>query len=311
MNYLLLAGAALIWGSQYILTKIALTSFSTTMIAAGRVGIGAIVLTLLVALPIESSSSLQSKRSFWNCLPDFILIGFLEATVPCVFVAWAQTRLASSVTAILIGTVPLFATLLEALFVKRKMISLRKSMALFLGFLGIVILVGPEFCSSPGRVTSNDSSLLFPVLAVLIAAFCFALAMLLIQVRLGSALGPIRAAQGILTGAALTTLPLAFWTTKPWLMISFCSSSSALLSLIALGIFCGGLVYTLFVMLIHRAGPGFASMTNYLVPPIGAFIGIAFSGEQLTMTLLCSLGVILFSLWLSSEKLNGQVKSEE
>lgn len=300
-NYLLLFGAALIWGSQYILTKTALESFSTTMIAAARVGIGAMVLTLLVAFPIEKSSRLQSKRSFWSYLPDFILIGFLEATIPCVFVAWAQTRLASSMTAILIGTVPLFATLLEALFVKRKFISFRKTTALFLGFLGIVILVGPELLSSSQRNHSNGWILLFPVLAVLFSAFCFALAMLLIQVRLGTALGPLRAAQGILIGAALTTLPLALWTTKPWLITSFHPTSSALLSVIALGVFCGGVVYTLFVMLIHRAGPSFASMTNYLVPPIGAFIGIAFSGEKLTTTLIASLAVILFSLWLSSE----------
>lgn len=270
------------------------------MIAAGRVGIGAMVLTLLVALKADKPLPLGSKCSFFSYLPDFVLIGFLEATVPCVFVAWAQIYLASSVAAILIGTVPLFATLLEALFVKGRTISFRKSIAVTLGFLGIVILVGPGFFSHETS-TISGSPLLLPVLAVLTSAFCFALAMLLIQVRLGSTLGPIRTAQGILIGASMTTLPLAVWVTKPWLMISFHPATSALFALIALGIFCGGLVYTLFVMLINRAGPSFASMTNYLVPPIGAFIGIAFSGEKLTMALVCSLAVILFSLWLSSE----------
>ena len=88
------------------------------MIAAGRVGIGAIVLTLLIVARAEKPRYDQPHYSFWKAFPDFILIGFLEATLPCILVAWAQMRLASSVAAILIGTVPLFTTLLEALFIK-------------------------------------------------------------------------------------------------------------------------------------------------------------------------------------------------
>ena len=298
-NYLLLVSAAVIWGSQYILNKIALTCFSTSMIAAGRVGIGAIVLTLLVLAGGERVRA--SKHSFWSHLPDFIMIGFLEATLPCIFVAWAQTRLASSVTAILIGTVPLFATLLEALFVKENTISFKKLVAVLFGFLGVVILVAPELCSSQAN-SASGSSLLLPVLAVLASALCFAMAMLLIETRLGGALSPICSAQGILTGAVITTLPFALWMTQPWHLTFFHPSTSALFALITLGIFCGGVVYTLFVILINRAGPSFASMTNYLVPPIGAFIGIIFSGEKATITLVASLAVILFSLWLSSGK---------
>lgn len=298
-NYLLLVSAAVIWGAQYILNKIALTCFSTSMIAAGRVGIGAIVLTLLVLAGGERVPS--SKRSFWSHLPDFIIIGFFEATLPCIFVAWAQTRLASSVTAILIGTVPLFATLLEALFVKRNTISLTKLIAVLFGFLGVVILVAPELYN-PQTSSASGSSLFLPVLAVLISALCFAMAMLLIETRLGGTLSPIRSAQGILTGAAITTIPFALWMAPPWHSTFFHPTTSAFVALITLGIFCGGVVYTLFVILINRAGPSFASMTNYLVPPIGAFIGIIFNGEKATFTLVASLAVILFSLWLSSRK---------
>lgn len=277
------------------------------MIAAARIGIGVITLTLLLVAGAEKPNPLQPKYSFLRCLPDFILIGLLEATLPCVLVAWAQKELPSSVTAILIGTVPLFATLLEAMFVKGRGISLKKFIAVTIGFFGIVILVGPELLH-PANAATSGSSLILPVLAILASALCFAMAMLLIEVRLGSTFGPIRTAQGILTGAAITSLPLALWLTKPWLITSFHPMTSALVALIALGIFCGGLVYTLFVVLINRTGPSFASMTNYLVPPIGAFLGIAFSGETFSLALIGSLSVILFSLWLSSGKEAGEKK---
>ncbi|MEI6416853.1 MAG: DMT family transporter [Verrucomicrobiota bacterium] len=119
---------------------------------------------------------------------------------------------------------------------------------------------------------------------------------------LGSRFGPIRSAQGILLGAAMTTVPWACWASKPWTITSFHPALSAVIALITLGIFCGGLVYTLFIILINRVGPNFASTSNYLVPPTGAFLGIAFSGEKLISPLLYSLVLILFSLWLSSGK---------
>ncbi len=299
LNYLLLFGAGFIWGSQYILNKFALVSFSTTTIAAGRIGIGALLLTLLLASGLEPHS--PSKKKIWKRFPDFILIGFLEATLPCVLVAWAQLHLASSVTAVLIGTVPLFATILEALFIPNTTISLKKGGGIFLGFVGVIVLVAPGFREAT-LSTSANALFLLSIAAVLLSALCFAVAMLLIRIRLGARFGPVRSAQGILIGATITTLPWACWVNRSSLFSSFHPASSAILALIALGIFCGGLVYTLFVLLINRAGPSFASTCNYLVPPIGAFLGIAFSGEKWSSPLLYSLILILFSLWLSSGK---------
>ncbi len=272
------------------------------MITAGRIGIGALTLMLILLLGGEKSKPLQSKRSFWQCLLDFILIGLMEATIPCLLVAWAQHQLPSSVTAILIGTVPLFATIMEGIFVKGHTISAVKIIGIFLGFFGVVVLAGKGFFDSSLLSFAPSSLPLLPVLAVLGAALCFSVTMLLIKIRLGPNLGPIHAAQGILLGAALTALPLMIIVTKPWTMTSFHPLPSACLAVALLGIFCGGLVYILYVRLINRAGPSFASTCNYLVPPIGAFIGIFFSGEKMTSNIMVALGFILIALWLVSRE---------
>ncbi|MFZ4116098.1 MAG: DMT family transporter [Chthoniobacterales bacterium] len=299
INYLLLFGCGLIWGSQYFLNKIALESFSTSMIAAGRIGIGALTLMLILLLGGETSKPLNPKRSFWQCLPDFILIGLLEATIPTLLVAWAQHQLPSSVTAILIGTVPLFATIMEGLFVKGHTISAIKIIGIILGFFGVVVLAGKDLLDSHLTSFASSSLPLLPIVAVLGAAFCFSMTMLLIKIRLSPNLGPIHAAQGILLGASLTALPLMIVVTKPWTLTSFHPVSSASLALALLGIFCGGIVYILYVRLINRAGPSFASTCNYLVPPIGAFIGIVFSGEKMTSNVIAALVLILVALWFS------------
>ncbi len=300
INYLLLFGAGLIWGSQYLFNKIALESFSTWTIAAGRVGIGALTLTTLLMVRAEKKN--PNAASLWNYFPDFILIGFLEATLPCLLVAWAQKQLPSSVTAILIGTVPLFATLLEALFVKNHTISLQKVFGIILGFIGVIILIGPGILLTNFLSLSAKAFPILPVLAVLTAAGCFSITMLLIQLRLGSKFSPIRSAQGILLGAITTALPLMLWMTRPWKIASFSSHLPAIFSIVFLGVFCGGLVYILYVQLINRAGPSFSSTCNYLVPPIGAFLGIVFCGEKMTSNMMGALGFILLALWFSSGK---------
>ncbi|MBX9741935.1 MAG: EamA family transporter [Chthoniobacterales bacterium] len=302
INYLLLFGCGLMWGSLYFFNKMALESFSTPMIVAGGTSIGALTLTLVFLIGGERAKPLNPPRSFWQCFPDFILIGVLELTIPCLLIAWAEEQLPSSATAILIGTVPLFATLMEALFIKGNTLSAAKIAGILLGFLGVIILARGGSSIADLLTATTGSLPLLPVLAVLGAALCYPFTLLLIKIRLGPSLGPIHAAQGILLGAAITALPLMLFITKPWRMTSFHPLPSAWLALILLGVFCEGLVYILYVQLIKRAGLSFASTCNYLTPLIGSFIGIFFAGEKMTLALIEALVLILFSLWLSSGK---------
>lgn len=300
INYLLLLGIGLIWGSQYFFIKIALGSFSNIMVMAGRVVIGASVLTLLLKIRKEHSSRTQPQRSFLSLLPEFVLIGFFEATLPCFLIAWAEQQVPSSVTAILMGTVPLFATILEALFVKDYPISGKKIAAILTGFLGVLTLVGPGLLASKLGLSFASMFPLGPVIALLFSSLCFAISVSLIKIRLGNQIAPLRAAQGILVGATITALPFLFFFSKTWVFHPI--SHLSCLSLILVGIFAGGIVYTLYVQLINRAGPSFASTGNYLALPIGTFMGIVIAKEPFSSNVVASFALILSALWLLREK---------
>lgn len=302
VNYLLLFGISLIWGAQYFFNKIALECFSGEIITAVRVTLGAAFLTMLIVANLEQSSDRKHQGSSWRYLPDFIVIGFFEATLPCLLIAWAQKQVSSSVTAILLGTVPLFATLLEALFIKDHPLSKQKAFAILLGFLGVVILVGPGYCDRALIGTIALSLPLLPVLALLSAASCFAISVSLIKARLGRKVPPLHAAQGILVGATMTALPFLFCLKGIPSFSSFHATPASFTALMLLGIFGGGVVYTLYIRLINRAGPSFASSANYLALPIGAFVGITFAQEKLTINVMASLLLILVALWFSSGK---------
>lgn len=296
INYLLLLGIGLIWGSQYFLIKIALGNFSNVMVMAGRVTIGASVLTLLLNIRKEKNLPSTTQHSFFSLLPEFMLIGFFEASLPCFLIAWAQQQVPSSVTAILMGTVPLFATILEALFVKDYPISGKKIVAILTGFFGVLVLIGPGLFANTFNLSFSSLFPILPVVALLSASLCFAISVSLIKIRLGNRIAPLRAAQGILIGATITALPFLFFFSKNWVIHPIIPVSCW--SLILLGIFAGGVVYTFYVKLINRAGPSFASSANYLALPIGAFLGIMIAKEPFTPNVMVSFVLILSALWL-------------
>jgi len=73
-------------------------------------------------------------------------------------------------------------------------------------------------------------------------------------------------------------------------------SSQALSAITVLGTLCTGLVYFLYMALIQKAGPTFASFSNYLVPLFGVMLGALFLGEQIHPTTGVALALILGSV---------------
>ena len=60
----------------------------------------------------------------------------------------------------------------------------------------------------------------------------------------------------------------------------------------------GVLCYGLFIMLVVRAGPVFASQTAYIVTLSGVFWGILIFGEEHSLWIWASLAVMLIALAL-------------
>ncbi|KJR37980.1 EamA family transporter, partial [Vibrio parahaemolyticus] len=77
------------------------------------------------------------------------------------------------------------------------------------------------------------------------------------------------------------------------------------LSSLYLGIFCGGVVYILFMQLIMSKGPAFASLSNYLVPTVGVILAAIAQGGTIDSRTLLSLAgilsaILLFQFWPNS-----------
>ena len=243
--------------------------------------IGCVILcTVCYFLKLKSSST---KKDYLI----YFIIGFLEATMPFMLIPWGQQFTSSSITAVLTGTVPFFVVLLAPFMIKSR-ITLPNLLSIIVGFIGLIILFYPSLVSQEQIVN------LWGISAILVATVSFALALLLLSKYTYE--NPVIVSRNILISSSIQLLILTM-VFAPYNNITV--SSSAVFSVIYLGIACAGIVYYLYALLIKEAGAVFASFTNYLVPIFGVIFGIVINHDPSSITVWISLAVILFAVSLN------------
>ncbi|MCG7521879.1 DMT family transporter [Ruegeria sp. Ofav3-42] len=289
LDYLLLVGISLIWGSQFVLNELAIHSFTPLIVATGRVLIGFVTLTLIAAVMYDRSPRTLTKpdRHPWTL---YCAIAVAEAILPCFLIPWGQQHVDSSIAAILLATVPIFTLILAPFFVKDEHWSLIAALSVIVGFVGILVLIVPGI---KGSWLHN----IIGELAILGGALSFSLS--LIMMKHLSNIPPVLAMRNVFMIASAVLIILVLALNTQWNLRPSWQSTTALLGL---GVFCGGIAYVLFITMVGRTGPTFTALTGYLITLVGVFIGIAFLGERLQANDIFALVLIVAALIIGKFK---------
>ena len=132
MLLLLLAG---IWGISFLLIRIAAPVVGTVVLVNLRMLIAGVVLFLYATLVQETR---PAWRDTWKA---FIILGVINAILPLTLEALAVVHLNASVAAILATSTPLFTALIAAVWLDEHL-TVRKSLGLAVGLVGVTVLVG-------------------------------------------------------------------------------------------------------------------------------------------------------------------------
>ena len=288
--YLFICGA--IFGSQYIITREALAVYTPLEVGTMRVVFGTLMVCLLAPFFPKEKKNLNVA---WH---KYALVGFLEGTLPCILVSWGQVGIPSSVVAVIISMMPIFAMLFAPLILRSEKYSLIGISSILIGFTGVAILINP---------TSSAFSIakLVPELAVLLAAISWALAIILIK-RLPTE-APVRLTRNILIAATIQILPIWFIFGRAW---HFTLHPMPLFYGFLLGSLASGIVYIFYVLLIRLGGVNFAAFSTYITPIVGGTIGILFLEERFTLLEFIGFGVVIIALCIQAvhDFLRGQVE---
>jgi drug/metabolite transporter (DMT)-like permease len=223
------------------------------------------------------------------------IMGLVGNVIPFTLINWGEVRIESSLTAILMSTVPLVTILLAPAFVGDEPITAGKIIGVVLGMAGVAALIGPSaLAGAHGELLGQ--------IAVTVAAVCYALNGLIAR-RLPQMPVEVISASALLC-ATIVGLPVSFFVDQPW---QITPSLGSVASLICLGIVNTAGGYLLLFSLTLRTGAGFASFNNFLVPLFGVFWGASLLDEQLSWRssaglLLIFAGLVAVRLWPSKQQ---------
>lgn len=281
----LLGLLALMWGSAFPFIETALTGFGPLMLAAGRIAIAALLLTLLAAFRRERPAG--DRRARWRVR----IAGITGASLPFALIAWGQLHVTAAESATLMAFSPLATALLAHVFLPDERLGPLLLAGLVLGIVGVATLAGlPQALAA---LAAPDPLRLAADGAILAGAFGYAASSILLRsVRTG---GAIAHAAMMMRWAALASALLALLGGPP----PADPPRAAVLALIELGLVPSGLAAIVLVRLLQRRSANFVALNNFLVPPVGVLLGVLWLGESVGMRELAGLVVLLAALALA------------
>ncbi|HEY1779754.1 MAG TPA: DMT family transporter [Roseiarcus sp.] len=280
--YAALAFLSFLWGSSFLLIKIASRAFDPFDFALARVGVAAAAMLMTSALSGKVWPG--SRPGLWAKLLALALTG---QVVPFILLAKAATLTTSADMALMMGAQPIFVFLFGRFLGSRDRWTWAAALGLALGFVG----VGVAFWS-PGAAGSAGHSVLGRAFA-LAAAVAYGTGAIIS----GAATREIGAVRAVTASMTLSTLALALiglmFGKLPPLAAVFQISPAPMLAMGALGIFNTALAYYVYFRLVHDEGATFASLNNYIAPVIGVVGGAVALAEPIAPSAWAGLGLVL------------------
>jgi drug/metabolite transporter (DMT)-like permease len=264
--------------------KLGVAEVPPATLVATRLVIGAVI---LVAVIRAMGYVFPPVGRAW--LP-YVVLGLVGNCMPFWFISWGQQTIDSALAGILMAIMPLTTLLLAHLFVAGEHMTRNRLLGFLLGFVGIVVLMGPAALAGLGGSPIE----VLAQLSVLAGALCYAANGVLIRVTLKGEV--MVASAAIIAVAAVISLPVALVVDQPWRLDPGWNAVSILLWI---GIGPTAIATLVHLKLIASAGPTFMSLINYCIPVVALLIGVALLGEEPGANAYSGLLLILAGIGLS------------
>ncbi len=265
MKGLAFAAIYLIWGSTYLAIGVAVREVPPWIVAGSRFLIAG---ALVYAFARRTAPALTRREWLEAGFAGLLFFGVSHGLGH-----WAQVRVPSGITAVLIATVGLWMPGLEALFVTRRPPAAITAGCALVGFAGVVVLLAPWW---PGAALDRSG-----VAAILLAPVAWSVASLwsrrpTMPTRLLSSVG----AQMLVGGAALLVLATL---TGSWADLDpGAIRLRAVVAWLHLLIFGSIVAFLAYQYLLRRVRPALAATYAFVNPLIAVLLGALVLGEELS-----------------------------
>ncbi|MBV9181699.1 MAG: EamA family transporter [Acidobacteria bacterium] len=270
----------IVWGSTYLAIRVGVREMPPFLMAGMRfstAGLGLYAWMRLRGTPAPNGRE-------WRAA---LLLGSLMFLLDYACLFWAEQRIPSGLSAVILAMIPVCITLLEISFLGTERLTLRLALGLILGIIGVAILVEPSAALGEAALDRRG------VLALLLACVGWSVGTIITPRLTLPAAKAMSAAAQMLTGGV--ELLILAWLAGDFRRFEIREiSESAWFSLIYL-IVAGSIVaFTAYVWLLHFASPTQVGTYAYVNPLVAVILGAALGGETLGgRTILSTLCILL------------------
>jgi len=275
-DWVLLISLAAIWGSAFMFIKISAVEFGPILLVTLR-----LLIAGLVFMPLLLKK--QNRLQFKLYLPSILIIAVISNALPFTLFAFASLGATSNMLGILNGTTA-FLTTVIAYFWLKEFISSKQIVGLFLGFIGVVILVNP----------ANGSSTILASMCALVGSLCYAFNGNYLQKYHQNSNKIVLIGWSMFFGGLLM-LPLAAFN-LPNQMPNF----NSFLALSWLAVVSTGIGYLAYVRLIDRIGAVKTSTLTYLLPVFSIIWGAVFLNENITLIIFGGFMFVMMGMYFAN-----------
>lgn len=280
-GWLLFSTLSVVWGTPYLFIKIAVEHVQPAFLVGVRSVLAALCLLPFAALAGE----LRPLLPRWRAVLAFAVV---EIGLPWGLLGYAETRISSGLTGLLVAAVPLMGALLAWVLRRDDRLDGRRFVGLLVGLAGVAALIGLD-------VRGGDW---LAVAAVLVVAFCYAAGPLIVVVHLDGL------SSRAITAVSLGVVGLAYapfaWAVRPadlgavpvevWWSIAF------------LGVVTSAVAFLVFFALVAEVGPTRTTVITYLNPAVAIVLGVLVLSEPVTTGILLGFPLVLLGSWLSTRR---------
>ncbi len=270
---------SVLWGGSFYFAKIAVLEIPPLTLALGRVAIAAAVLAIFaraMAVPFPRHAAVWGRLT---------VMAVFNNVLPFTLLFWGQIHISIGLASILNATSPLFGVLIAHLMTQDDKLSPGRAAGLVAGFIGVVVLVGPDLLTDFGTNVLAE-------LACLAAACSYAVGA--VMSRRAHGLPPVMVATGQLTMSTVVLLPVVLLFDRPGSLLV--ASRTAIWALLGLALLSSALAYLIYFRIISRAGATNALIVTFLIPVSAILLGMLLLKEMIDARQLAGMAAIFIGV---------------
>lgn len=280
--WLALFALYVVWGSTYLAIRFAVETIPPFMTA----GLRFLISGLILLIWRRTAGDALPTRNQWK---SAAIIGTLLLLGGNGLLSFSEQRIASGIAALIVGTVPLWMVLIEALRPGGVRPGWRAMIGLLIGFVGIYLLIGPS------SLTGGLQFDLIGTLTVIAASFFWSLG------SIYSRSADVPRSTLMMTGAEMLMGSLALFVTSgllgEWRMLNFAAiAPHSWLGLAYLIVFGSLIGFVSYGWLLHNAPVSLVATYAYVNPLVAILLGALLAGEPLTARILAASVIVIGSV---------------